>query len=411
MLICSDLKKLEKFEVEKPIDFDFNKTNYNLKNFMNYKSVLEIWLKIRNRVEQFSGVQRHFIARFLFSVLILVFFVTACSTERDESNWVEGDTLSISQYLEKNHEEFSMFYRLLNAGKMLNTLYAYNPYGEDYTLFLPTNSAIEKYLLQNPKYGNFEELLKDSGLCKILTRYHTINKKLHTDEFPDGALFDKTLTGERLVTTFYTIENKQAVRVNNSSSVIKANLKMTNGYIHVVSEVLQPVKVSGYDWLQQQKDYSILAQAVKLSGLKSKMWWTKYTILAEHDSIYRKKGINSVDDLVKRIATPGIPVSNKASAFYLYTAYHFIGGEYYLNDLKWGSEDYTTLATKPLMIDLGMEVKINQGVEVYDYKVSATGDITSINYIRPIPEYSNILTLTGPVHSISNLLFYEPFPK
>lgn len=344
-------------------------------------------------------------------LIILAVLVTACNTEREETNWVDGDTLSISQYLEKNHEEFSMFYRLLKEGKMLNTLYAYNPYGEDYTLFLPTNSAIEKYIQQNQNYGNFEELLKDTGFSKVLTRYHTINRKLHTDEFPDGALFDKTLTGERLVTTFYTDGNNQAVKINNSSSIVKANLKMTNGYIHVVSEVLQQAKVSGYDWLQQNKDYSILAQAIKLSGLKSKLWWTKYTILAEHDSVYRKNGINSVDDLVKRIATPGIPVSNKASAFYLFTAFHFIGGEYYLNDLKWGNEDYTTLATKQLMINVGVDIKINQGVEVYEYKISATGDSTLIDYIRPIPEYSNIPTRTGPVHSIPNLLFYEPFPK
>lgn len=378
---------------------------------MSYKKGMEIWLIIKKLFEYLQVVQWYLIAHAKVSVFILLIIAGACNTERDESNWVDGDTLSISQFLEKNHEEYSMFYKLLSAGKMLNTLYAYNPYGEDYTLFLPTNAAIEKYLLQHQKYANFEELLKDTGLCKILTRYHTINRKLHTDEFPDGALFDKTLTGERLVTTFYTIGNNLAVKVNNSSIIVKANLKMSNGYIHVVSEVLQPVKVSGYDWLQQQKDYSILAQAVKLSGLKSKMWWTKYTILAEHDSIYRKKGINSVDDLVKRIATPGIPVSNKASAFYLFTAYHFIGGEYYLNDLKWGSEDYTTLATKSLMIDFGIEVKINQGVEVYGYKMIATGDSAAINYIRPIPEYSNILTLSGPVHSISNLLFYEPFPK
>lgn len=387
------------------------KVKSNLMFFRDYRPGMEVSTKIIYWLKQCSGVQGYYIIRVEVFFLIFVLFVSSCNTEREESNWVDGDTLSISQYLEKNHEEFSMFYRLLKEGKMLNTLYAYNPYGEDYTLFLPTNSAIEKYIQQNQNYGNFEELLKDTGFSKVLTRYHTINRKLHTDEFPDGALFDKTLTGERLVTTFYTDGNNQAVKVNNSSLIVKANLKMSNGYIHVVSEVLQQIKVSGYDWLQQQKDYSILAQAVKLSGLKSKMWWTKYTILAEHDSIYRKKGINSVDDLVKRIATPGIPVSNKASAFYLFTAYHFIGGEYYLNDLKWGNEDYTTLATKPLMIDFGIEVKINQGVEVYGYKMIATGDSTVINYIRPIPEYSNILTMTGPVHSISNLLFYEPFPK
>lgn len=383
----------------------------NLKNFMNYKSGIELGLKIRYWFKKFSGVHRYFILLFPVLLLFSVIFVTACKTDRDESDWIDGENLSISQYLEKNREEFSMFYRILSESKMLNTLYAYNPYGEDYTLFLPSNSAIEKYIVQNQKYGNFDELLKDTGYCKILTRYHTINRKLHTDEFSDGALADKTLTGERLVTTFFTSGNNQAIKVNNSALITKANLKMTNGYIHLVSEVLQPAKVSGYDWLQQQENYSILAQAIKLSALKSKMWWSKYTILAEHDSIYRKNGINSVDDLVKRIATPGIPVTNKSNRFYLFAAYHFIGGEYFLNDLKWGSEDYTTLAAKPLIINAGMDIKINQGVDTYGYKVTSSGDSTRIDYVRPVPEYSNILTLTGPVHSIENLLFYERFPR
>jgi len=153
---------------------------------------------------QCIGIQRDFHYALPVQWIILTVFIISCNTERDEQNWVEGNTLTISQYLEKNQEEYSKFYQLLADGKMLGTLYAYNPHGLDYTLFLPTNEAIENFILQNQEYGNFEELLNDTSFIKMLTRYHTVNRKMHTDEFPDGALTDMTLSGDRLVTGFYT---------------------------------------------------------------------------------------------------------------------------------------------------------------------------------------------------------------
>lgn len=349
--------------------------------------------------------------RFLVLWMILSVLISSCESDPHESNWVNENSLSISQYIEKNREEYSKFHKLMTESKMLNTLYAYNPYGNDYTLFLPTDEAIDKYIKQNQKYASFEELIRDTGFIKILVRYHTINGKLHTDEFPDGALIDKTLTGDRIVTRFYADGNNQIIKVNNEANVTKSNLELTNGYIHVISGVLQKTEISGYDWLQQQDGYSILAEAVRLSGVKSRLWWDKYTILAEHDSIYRKNGIHNVEDLIARIATPGMSISNRNNAFHLFVAYHFVGGEYYLNDFNWGIDDYTTLATgKSLTIDIGVEIKINPGIDTYT-TVSNTGESVLINYIRPIWENCNIITRTGAIHTISDLLFYEPFPK
>jgi hypothetical protein len=297
------------------------------------------------------------------------------------------------------------------GSKMLNTLYAYNPYGNDYTLFLPTDEAIDNYIKQNQKYASFEELIRDTGFIKKLVRYHTINNKLHTDEFPDGALLDKTLTGDRIVTRFYIEGNNQLIKVNNLVPIIKSNLNLTNGYIHVISGVLQKTEISGYDWLQQQKDYSILAEAVRLAGIKSRLWWDKYSIFAEHDTIYRKNGIYNVQDLVARIATPGMQLSNRQNTFHLFAAYHFMGGEYYLNDFSWGNKKYATLATgKSMPIDVGVEIKINQGIDDYVY-ISNTGESAVVSYIHPVWENCNVMTGTGPVHSITDLLFYEPFPK
>jgi len=369
------------------------------------------FLKIKSWGNQLFGSRKPVITRFLVLLMILSILISSCKSDPHESNWIDDDSLSISQYLEKNQEEYSKFYKLMAEGKMLNTLYAYNPYGNDYTLFLPTDEAIDLFIQNNQEYENFEELLKDTGFIKVLTRYHTVNRNIHTDEFPDGSLQDKTLTGDRLVTGFYTEGNKQLIKVNNSAPIIKSNLKMTNGYIHVISGVLQKTEISGYDWLQQQDDYSILAEAVRLSGVKSRLWWQKYTILAEHDSIYRRNGIHSVEDLIARIATPGMQLSNRNNTFHLFAAYHFVGGEYYLNDFNWGTDDYTTLTTgKSVVIEVGVDIKINPGIDTYS-TVSNTGESKLINYIRPVWENCNMMTNTGAIHSISDLLFYEPFPK
>ena len=367
---------------------------------------------IRDSKIQLIGIRRPIKIRFLIQLMFLFAVMISCKSDPHESNWVDGEPLTISQFLDKNQTEYSKFIRLLDEGKLLGTLYAYNPYGEDYTLFLPTDEAIDKFIQQNQEYGSFEELLKDTSFIKKLTRYHTINRKLHTNEFPDGALTDKTLTGERLVIGFYTDGNNQLIKVNNEAQITESNLKMTNGYIHVISGVLQQTEISGYDWLQQQKDYSILAQAVKLSNLKSRLWWKKYTIMAEHDSIYRRRGIYTVEDLIKRVATPGMPISDKNNAFYLFAAYHFVGGEYYMNDFSWGSKKYTTLATgKPLTVNVGVEIQFNPGVETYGYSISGNGDTTLIDYILPIWKDCNVMTTTGPVHSISEVLYFDPLPE
>ena len=367
--------------------------------------VKSYWYKWHN------GFRRKGIAVVLFQLMFLSMILTSCESDTHESNWVNDGALTISQYLNKNQEEYSKFHRLLTEGKLLGTLYAYNPKGEGYTLFLPTDEAIDQFIQKNQQYGSFEDLLKDTSFIKTLTRYHTINKKIKADEFPDGGLIDLTLTGDRLVVGYYTDGNNQIIKINNSAPIIKANLNMTNGYIHVISEVLEQAKLSGYDWLLQQDDYTILSEAIRLSGLRSRLWWTKYTILAEHDSIYRRNGIHNVQDLIKRIATPGMTLTNRDNKFNIFAAYHFIGGEYYLNDFNWGSYNYTTLASKPLTINVSGDICINPGVDTFGFRITNSGDTILTDYINPVWERSNILTRTGPVHSISELLNFEPFPK
>ncbi len=339
--------------------------------------------------------------------IVLTLLLGACEPVQHGSRWFDEEMLTIGEYLNSNKEEYSRFYRLLDECEILSTLCGYNPYGDGYTLFLPTDEAIDQYIELNGKYGSFEELLEDRGMIGTLTRYHVINNGVHSDTFPFGALTDRTLTGERLTIGFYTDGNHPLYKVNNTIPIVRPNLEMTNGYIHVISGVLQKPEISGYDWLQQQEEYSILAHAMELSGIRDRLWLDTYTILAEHDSIYYRKGIFSTDDLIERVATPGIPYADPDNDLYRYTAYHILYGEFYLNDFNLGSDGYRTLSNEPVWIDVGFEIHINPGVDTLDIEISESGDTTVIDYIRLVWENCNILTGTGPVHSISDLLVDE----
>jgi len=148
---------------------------------------------------------------------------------------------------------------------------------------------------------------------------------------------------------------------------------------------------------------------MELSGIRGKLKWNKYTLVAEPDSVFHRIGIKKTEELINRIATPGVPLSGSNNAFYLFTAYHILSGEFYLNDLSWGDKDYLTLANKTITIQVGLEIRMNPGIDKYGFIINKPGDTTVIDYILPVWDACNTRTLTGPVHSISDVLFYEPF--
>ena len=372
---------------------------------MDLKRIIIYWSR------RLIGIGRQIMVSFLIQWIILSAVIRSCESDQHGIHKFNEDTSTIGEYIKTNPNEYSKFNRILVEGKMQFPFCAYNPYGEGYTLFLPTNEAIDHFIEQNPDYGNLEELLLDTSFLQTLTRYHTLNSRVHTDEFPFGAITDRTLTGDRLTIGFYTEDDNPLYKVNNEAPIIKTNLEMTNGYVHVISEVLQQVEISGYEWLQQQEGYSILAQAMELSGIRERLWFDDYTILAEHDSIYHQIGIMNIEDLIERVATPGIPYSDRDNSFNQYTAYHILIREYYLNDLFYGYKKYSTLSNETVVIYVGLEMQINPGITNYGFAISEYGDSTLIDYIHLVWDACNILTTTGPIHSISNLLVAEPLPE
>ncbi|MDD2381671.1 MAG: fasciclin domain-containing protein [Mariniphaga sp.] len=348
--------------------------------------------------------------RILLLWLVVSMFMMSCELDQHSEQQYNENILTIGEYLKKNQQDYSMFSRILIAGDLLITMGGYNPHGDGYTLFLPTNEAVIQYIRENKDYANFEEMLQDTSFTQKLARYHVVNNMLRTHDFPHGALIDETLSGDRLIIGITTEGDHSFYKVNNSFPIMESNLEMTNGYIHVISGVIQQEKNTGYDWLQQQNEYSILSKAMELTGIKQRLWIDEYTLLIEHDSIYQRAGIMNVQDLIARIATPGMALTNRSNSFYRFVGFHILGNEYYLNDFPYGKRNYTTLGSTQLTINVGLDIHINPGVAEYGISISEKGDTSIIDYISPVWEKSNIVTRSGPVHSLSEVLFFEPLP-
>lgn len=121
--------------------------------------------------------------------------------------------------------EFKILIAALEKAQLVEALKGAGPY----TVFAPTDKAFEK-LLQDLGITS-QELLNRKDLKDILL-YHVIQGKVLSSDLKNGMKV-KTLAGKEVRITL------NPVKVNNAT-VIKPDIKTSNGVIHVIDAVLLP---------------------------------------------------------------------------------------------------------------------------------------------------------------------------
>ena len=344
--------------------------------------------------------------------VIMALIISACDTTVPGS-FVGEDAITISGFLEENQDTYSQFWKFLLASDLKNTLNAYNPNGSGYTLFLPSNQAFDNYFERNEDYSSIDELLADSDFANLLIRYHLVNIGVHSNDFPYGALPDTTVTGDFLTVGFDDSGDSTFYKINNQAPVTIKNIELINGYIHEIGEVLEPVTKSSFDWIEDNPDYSIITEALRITGLydtlriyrttsSGKIVDNPYTLLAEADSIFIRRGILNFNDLVERYGSSGLPLTDYENDLYQFTAYHIMEGSYFLDQFD-ETSNYNTYANFPVQVATDLEIMINPGKDTLDLIIEGQ-DTTVINYVRLDMNNSNILTKNGPLHLLKDIL-------
>lgn len=358
---------------------------------------------------------------FLASIILLGLFTVSCEEEKVVRSFYEeadGEGLneSISEYIESRTDTFSRFHKLMKQGKLHWTLTAYNPNGNDYTMFLPTDEAVNRFIENNINYGSFQELMDDKEYVKTLVRYHVVNQSLRRNDFPYGALPDTTLSGDYLTITYTDDLDSTILKVNNIAGIIQPDISLNNGYVHIIDEMLRPVVFNSYEWLSNQPEYSIFTKALEITGLKDTFnlengsTGSRYpanTLLVESDEVFDNYGINSIEDLKNEYSPDRTNYKSPKNGLYQFVAYHILEGKVFLNNMQGTASNYNTYGDLPVAINgNNLDIRINTGAQNFDTLITEN-DTTIRNYIKLNYDASNVRTKNGAVHFITDVM--EPF--
>ncbi len=355
----------------------------------------------------------------ILSLLIVLLLQSSCKKPDVVAGFEDMEQFTIYDYLLQNEKDFSSFLAILKAGDLDKTLSAYNPNGINYTLFAPTNKAVDDFIKSGGQFASLDALLKDKVYVAALARYHVVNQAASSYDFPFGTFTEPTLSGDFLNVNFILAKDTTYYKINNQAPITKANVELSNGYIHEIGVMLTPITLNSYDWLKSNTTFSILTAAIEATGYvdtidvnmkDEKQKLRPYTVLAEPDAIYKKANINNLQDLANLISPNRTDYKKSDNPLNKFVAYHFLKESKFLPDLVGHSTNYNTFADIPLIINgMGLDIIINKGKEIFEEIVNpTTGDTTIIDYVGMDYDASNVITQSGAIHFIDQVLKVQP---
>ena len=288
--------------------------------------------KIRNNSKWLMGLA--FVIGYLgFSVSL-----TSCTDDDSDQplNFYSSVRLTAAGFIEADKDQFSDFITILERANYLGMLKTYG----NYTLFAPTNSAIQQYLKDNG-YPSLDALPVEQ--CDTLARTHIVKDKAYFTTDMGGEVSPVNMNDNFIkMTSDSDVVNNNAllIYVNKNSRIIQKDDSVTNGVVHVIDHVITVSSDALSILMEQNPNLSLFCQALRLTGMcdsltryedetytvdpdsavggkgfkvpygsldgtsskQCQTWYPNrrlfmFTAFVETDSIYRLHGINNIEDL------------------------------------------------------------------------------------------------------------------
>lgn len=361
-------------------------------------------------------------------LVLLVLSVISTSCEKQKlGSFSEDYVFSIAEMIE-NDEQFSDFYQIILADSVARgALNAHNPYGDGYTMFIPTNEAVQAFINNTEAFNTLADLLNNKEYVSSLIRFHVINSEFLTSDFPYGVLTDTTASGDN-VSVYYTEgDTGSYYMVQGEAIITKTNVEARNGVVHIINQMLTPVVYNAYETLLNKGGYSIFVEGLIETGVSEMMAINKvvngstnrnrYTTFAEPDSMYARYGITSFEQLKDVIYSDSDSdnddIRDVDNLVYQYFAYHVFEGANYTshlfpdfdNDESVSSSILNSFGKNGLSVWSNDEViRVNVGSDTLRYEIDGE-DTTAITWLEIQIEESNIVSKNGPIHKLDYLLY------
>lgn len=304
-----------------------------------------------------------------------MFGLCSCSNEPDTSDLYTFTGETINDFLLDNDSTRSSFNYVL---KRIHYDRLLSSYGQ-YTCFAPSNEGMQTFI--DSLYNDTEAKIPHNGmtecslvgltdsLCLELAKYHISNSLYNIIKLSGDGTIVNTMLGRPFTAR---VNASGQVVLNYSSLITSKDNKMTNGIVHLVSNVIHNSSRLIAEELERDSTFSIFVEALKKThlidsltatskgityemedctdhGSTSTLYYPKeckigYTIFAEPNGIFGKVGIYSFSDLKQKCiewygnatdwydypAEKGIQISigddyeNRFNVVNMFVAYHIL---------------------------------------------------------------------------------------
>jgi len=272
----------------------------------------------------------------LYTLTLLVVFtglVLSCTEEKYKES--TDETLNITEFLRANEEEYSLFLEILDVTDYASFM---NTYGT-YTLFLPTNDAVNQYLSDLGASNVADVPMED---LQELAKLHIIDEVFTTVQFNDGKIATPSLQGQFLITGAVNRDGQSNITVNKDARIISSNVEVGNGVIHVIDKALEVADQTLAETIDEDPSLSLFAELIRETGwydtLDEPLTYDQdsisshVSVLAQTNEVFQEAGFNTLNDLKERYSHLDDP-TNPLDSLNLYVAYRIIPELDYLADL------------------------------------------------------------------------------
>jgi uncharacterized surface protein with fasciclin (FAS1) repeats len=299
--------------------------------------------------------------------------------------------VNIVGYLDKNLDSFSLFKQILEKTGTASFLNAYG----SYTCFAPTNNGVKTYL---KNIGASSVETADMATLKDMVRLHLLEDTIYTNSFTDGKLPVITMYGQFLITSVINRAGVSSYVINRQGAVVKSNIRVGNGIIHAIDQVLTPATKTISQELESKPEYSIFVQAMKETGFfarlnvvnpdLSKRW---ITVFAESNKALADSGFATYAALKARLSKTGNP-ANPLDSLNMFVAYHISSGLKFLGDIITVPTHETLLPQEVVSIKL-----IDQDVVLNEDEFNGVVE----KGVKINREKSDVAATNGVVHDLA----------
>ena len=320
-----------------------------------------------------------------------MFSLNSCKENIDDSALYTFTGEMMIDHLVAHPDTFSCYVTLLKrvhpSQKSVSTMYELLSARGNYTCFAPSNEAITSHVDSLCKIGiettTDLEQISDS-LAEAIVFNSIIengnNTAYESTMFKDPMPLNNMMDRPIRVTYGNDEVGTTEIYINTYSKVIKKDIEVENGYIHVIDKVISPSNATVADLLNDTENTKFFGELITLTGWDTKMtdyqdysydekdeagtiymgvgnaWegaypehrYTKFTVFVETDSVYEANGITDIESLKQYLrenayydenTSYGDDYESEDNAVNQFVAYHILKvGLDWSNMVIWSNE-------------------------------------------------------------------------